>query len=266
MSEVTAPESAPEEITEETAPEETVPSVTEEDLNDLARMVLATQVEMVNRYNSAQARIDAATGDTGKYVHEIRNSSEDPKVVKFRKFEEDLTAKLEKAVAEIEAYIRENLVGDALTPEQIEEEKNSLKALKSEIDAGEGFFAVATKALGADASHLLPKRSNARKSVSSGGTGNGGVKPRVTGVYIDDVLCSHTVPAKGDKPEREASTFTDAVKHISDTLKTKVEVKDLQGAYFAAAGVKPEDWATAPDKVEFSYAVGEKNVTVLVTK
>jgi len=258
----------PEATTE--APEATEPQISEDELNGLAKMVLESQRAMVADYNTRLARI--SNDDPAKYLHEIRNTSEDDKVAEYRKYEEKVLAALEKRTQEIEAYIKANLMGNAPTEDEVKAEREALGALKKEITEGEKYFGIATKALGKDTSGLLPKMTGARLSKSGGGTGQGGVKPRVTGVYINGELQSHVVKKDNvvqkneDGTDKVSSTFTDAVRYLSEQTKTKVATTDLQAAYFAAAQVEPADWASGPDKVEFVFNAGEKNWTVLVTK
>lgn len=256
--------------TTETAetPEQTVDlEALRAEINDLGKLVLGTLEEQIAEYNSRQATLDAVTGDTSKAVHELRNSSDDDEVKKFRAWLEKVDAQREAAVTKIDKYISENLLPKAdMSEEQIEAEKSALKDLRGEIKAGETYFLAlpGVKPLGENAALLVPKVAGARKSVAKG-TGTGGPKPRVTGVYVDGELQSHDVDGK------QKSTFTDAVKFLSEKHKTKVETKDIHAAWFAAANVTPEDWASAPDKTEFVFSVTDKdgkshNHNFLITK
>jgi hypothetical protein len=253
------------EVTESTESEVVVPD--RSSLNNLAQLVLGTYEEQVAEYNSRQAKVDAATGDKEKAVHDLRNSSDDAKVVKFRKWQEELDAKREKAVNEIDAYIRENLISSDMTPEQIEAEREALKELRAEIKNGAEYFLSlpAVKSL-EGAENLLPKPAGTRRSVSKG-TGSGTPKPRVKAIYIDGNLASHEVTKDGKTEVK--SSFTDAVKVLSDAHKVKVETKDLHAGYFAEAGTT--DVNAAPDSVEYVFSVTDKdgtnhNHTSLVTK
>lgn len=254
---------APAETTEETV---VVPD--ESQLNNLAQLVLATYREQVAEYNSRQATLDAATGDRSKAVHELRNSSDDPAVVKFRAWLEKFDKQREDAITKIDAHISENLLPQSdMSEEDQTKEKEALKELRAEIKEGEKYFLKlpAVKTL-ENAENLLPKVSGARKSVSTG-TGTGSPKPRITGAYLDGKLCSHDVVKDGKTIVK--STFTDLVKALSDANKVKVETSDIHKAYLEAA--KTDDWNAAPDKVEFGYHVTSKdgvsnNYTILITK
>ncbi len=243
------------------------PAFDESALNDLARLVLGTVREQAADFNSAQATLDAATGDTSKAVHDLRNSSDDPQVTKFRAWLEKSDAAREKAIGEIDAYISANLIPDGMSDEQIEAEKSRLKELRAEVKSGADYFLTLPSVKGvAGAETLLPEIKGARKSVSKG-TGSGTPKPRVKAIYVDGNLVSHDVTKDG-KTETK-STFTDAVKFLSETHKVKVETKDLHAGYFETAGTT--DVSVAPDKVEYVVAIVDKdgkshNHTLLVTK
>lgn len=249
------------------ATEPTAPDVSA--LNDLGRLFLSQIAEQVEAYNSRTATLSAATGDSAKAVHDLRNSSDDPKIVKFRKWLEEFDAKREKAISEIDAYISENLLPSAsMSEEEIEAERTALKTLRSEINSMRDVFLALPAVKSLENSELLLPKVAGTRTVSKG-TGSGGVKPRVTGVYIDGNLVSHEVTKDGKTTVK--SSFTDAVKFLSETHKVKVNTPDLHAAYFEAAKVKPEDWASGPDKVEFGFHVTDKdgksqNHTILVTK
>jgi hypothetical protein len=199
---------------------------------------------------------------------DLRNSSDDPAVVKFRAWLEKIDKQREDAIAKIDAHISETLMPTTdMSEEDQAAEKEALKELRAEIKEGEKYFLKlpAVKTLDG-AENLLPKVSGARKSVTAG-TGSGGAKPRVKAIYLDGNLCSHEVTKDGKTEVK--STFTDLVKTLAETNKVKVETKDIHAAYLAAA--QTDDWNNAPDKVEFGYHVTAKdgtsnNYTILVTK
>lgn len=249
-------------------PEPVAPS--EDSLNDLARMILATLREQAAAFNAEQAKYDAATGDRSKAVHDLRENSDDAKVVKFRKWLEELDAKREKAVSEIDAYISETLMPTAnLSETDAETLKASLTEQRKEIKNGADYFLSlpAVKSLD-NANLLLPEIKGARKGVSKG-TGTGAPKPRVKAVYIDGALVSHEVTKDGKTEVK--SSFTDAVKFLSDKHNVKIQTSDLHRDYFAEAKVEPQNWADGPDSVEFVFHVTDKagashNHKILVTK
>lgn len=255
------------ETTTET-PAKVVPD--ESALNDLGRMILATIREQAAGFNAEQAKYDAATGDRSKAVHDLRENSDDPKVVKFRKWLDDLDAKRETAVTEIDAYISASLMPTSdLSEADAEALKATLTEQRKEIKQGIDYFLSLPAVKNVEgAENLLPEIKGARRGVSKG-TGAGAPKPRVTGVYVDGTLCSHEVEKDGNKTVK--SSFTDAVKFLSDKYGVKVETKDLHAGYFAEAKVDPADWASGPDKVEYNFHLTDKdgksqNVKVLVTK
>lgn len=255
----------------ETEQTETAPVAPDEStLNDLGRMILATIREQAQAFNADAARYEAATGDRSKAVHDLRDSSDDAKVVKFRKWLEELDAKREKAVTEIDAYISENLMpASDLSEADAEALKASLAETRKEIKNGMDYFLSlpAVKSV-ENANLLLPELKGARKGVTKG-TGTGAPKPRVKAVYIDGTLVSHDV-VKDGKTEVKSS-FTDAVKFLSEKHGVKIQTSDLHAGYFAEAKVEPKDWADGPDSVEYVFHVTDKdgashNHTVLVTK
>jgi hypothetical protein len=233
-------------------------------------MILATIREQAAAFNAEQAKYDAATGDRSKAVHDLRESSDDAKVVKFRKWLEDLDAKREAAVADIDAYISENLMpASDLSEADAETLKTALTEQRKEIKQGVDYFLSLPAVKNVEgAENLLPEIKGARRGVSKG-TGAGAPKPRVTGVYVDGVLCSHEVTKDG-KTETKSS-FTDAVKFLSDKYGVKIQTSDLHAGYFAEAKVEPADWASGPDKVTYVFHVTDKdgvshNPEILVTK
>jgi hypothetical protein len=260
-------------MTETVTPEATEPAKVVPDesaLNDLGRMILATIREQAAAFNAEQAKYDAATGDRSKAVHDLRESSDDAKVVKFRKWLEDLDAKREAAVADIDAYISENLMpASDLSEADAETLKSALTEQRKEIKQGVDYFLSLPAVKNVEgAENLLPEIKGARRGVSKG-TGAGAPKPRVTGVYVDGVLCSHDVTKDG-KTETKSS-FTDAVKFLSDKYGVKIQTSDLHAGYFTEAKVEPADWASGPDKVEYVFHVTDKdgvshNPKILVTK
>lgn len=253
----------PAETNEAVAPDESV-------LNDLGRMILATIREQVAAFNADVAKYEAATGDRSKAVHDLRENSDDPKVVKFRKWLEDIDAKREAGITEIDKHISENLMPQSdLSETDAETLKTSLAETRKEIRNGMDYFLSlpAVKSV-ENANLLLPELKGARKGVSKG-TGTGAPKPRVTGVYVDGTLCSHDV-VKDGKTEVKSS-FTDAVKFLSDKHNVKIQTSDLHAGYFAEAKVEPANWADGPDSVEYVFHVTDKagashNHKILVTK
>lgn len=237
-------------------------------LNDLARLVLGTLTEQIADYNSRSARLESVTGDKSKATHDLRESSDDAEVAKFRAWLEKSDAAREAAVAKIDAYIAGNLLATDMSADDVAAETESLKSLKSEIKSGESYFLTNTVAKDLENANLLvPKIAGARKSVSKG-TGTGGSKPRVSAIYLNGSLVSHENVAK-DGTKTVKSTFTDLVKALSETHKVKVETSDIHAAYLAEAGTT--DWNVAPDSVEFVYHVTNKagesvNEKILVTK
>lgn len=250
---------------------ETVPTPDESALNDLGRLFLAEIQKQAADYNSRVATLSAATGDKQKAVHDLRENSDDAKVVKFRKWLEDLDAKREQAISEIDAYISEKLLSTvSLSEEEVAAEREALKALKAEINGMRKTFLDLPAVRDVEnVEALLPKLEGSRASSSRGG-GSGGAKPRIAGIYVDGEICQHEVENKTTGEVSTKSSFTDAVKYLSDLHKVKVNTSDLHSAWFAAAGVTAENWSDAPNETEFVFTVTDKdgkthNHTVLIT-
>lgn len=238
-------------MTEQTTETTEAPTVTRDDLDGIGQAFLDLMIAQAAEYNARAAALSAATGDKDKAAHEIRESSDDPKVVKFRKFSEDLMARHEAAVAEIHKYIVENLVAKSqLTPEQQEAEKAALKELRDSYNVNvKAFTGLPSVAKIAGAETLVPEIKGARRSVSSGG-GSGTSKPRVSSITVDGDLMAHDVVKDGETLQK--STFTDAVKFLSEKHGVKIQTSDLHAGYFAAGG---PDSATP---VEYVFSVTDK--------
>jgi hypothetical protein len=260
--------------------EDEVTPVTADDLSDIAKIVIADQEKNVSDYNATLAKVEAAQGDETRYVFNLRETSDDPTVVKFRKWLEETDAVREAAVNKVDIHIKKNLIGEPMTEDQVKAETARLKSLHEEVLLGEKLFALTTKTFaesGRDVKHLLPKIAEKEKTVRSGG-----IKPRFSGVYVNGVLASHVVKKEkivvknADGTDKIASTMSDAAKVMADKVlgksDEKISIPDMQTAYFKAANVKPEDWQSGPDEVTFSFnVIGEKvpageNFTIMVTK
>lgn len=227
----------------------TAPTVNRDDLGEVAKILLAEVEQETTKYNALAGQIEAATGDQGKAVHNLRETSEDPEVLKFRDFVEALDAKREAAVQKIHAYIEKNLLqSSSMTPEEVEEAKTSLKAQRKEINELRGLFLSRAKIEGADS--LLPEIKGARKSAAA--PGSGAPKPRVASITVDGEEMSHETTNK-DGETVVKSTFTDAVKFLSDKHKVKVQTSDLHAGYFENGG---PDSATP---VEYVVSVTDKD-------
>lgn len=220
--------------------------------NPMLEMVRTTVTDQITQANSLVTRINSATTDKGKLVHDLRSTSDDPRVVSFREWFEMATAEIERRTAAVDEIIKAELM-PASEDFNVEEAKEQYKALRDSVKAALTFVQTVG---GYDAeSFKVPDLQNLRGG-SSGGTGQGGKRPRLNRIWVGDDLISKTVKDPKSQEEREVSNFTLAAQHISKAVGAKVEVKDLQQAAFGAAGT--DDLSTLGGKVfEYYFEAGE---------
>jgi hypothetical protein len=234
-------------------------------LNELGKVILEQIKSDAAKANAAHAKI-AAQEDSAKAAFELRKTSEDAEVAKFRQWYEAANAEIEKRVAAIDDYIKANLI-KSLSPEDVAAAQAEYDAAKGSYESGVNYLVSvhpdAKDEIKSWVSETVPVAGK-RTRKSSGGTGEGGIKPRVKSVSVNGTVATMTVKTKDG--EQDKSNFTAAALMLAgeDYAGTKVEVKDLQSAWLSAANV--DDWKNAPDTVEFSFSAGDKNFTVLVTK
>lgn len=255
-----------------TAPvEQATPETPAEPLNPMVEMVRVTVTDQIEKANALVKTINENTTDKGKLVHDIRTdeNSTDEKVKEFQAWFQQAEAAIAKKVAEIDGYILSNLMPKS-EPVDVEALKTQHKALKDSIKAALTFVQ-SVPGYNAD-SFKVPDLANLRGGTSSG-TGQGGKRPRLNRIWVNvdgskgegTLISKATKNAKGE--DVEVSNFTLAAAAIGKATKSKVEVKDLQAAAFAAA--KTDDLSTLGGQVfEYFFEAGEKenrkNVKVTV--
>ena len=244
------------EVTEATeAPAEVV----KPDLDELGTILAAKAAEKIEAHNELVTRVNRATGDVVKLVSEIReaDTTEDETVKGFQKWVAEHDAARERAVAKIDAYIKDNLVKVEMTEDEVKAAEAKIsdlaKSIKHAVAYGEDYVS--------GFSLHLPEVKGKVRLVKASGKSDGSPKPRVTGIYVDDVLQSYTT-AKGETK----STFTVAAAFISKDSDTKVEPSAISSAWADAGKFAIADWKGAPTEVSFSFSAGEKNYSVRVTK
>lgn len=252
-------------VATETVATETEQAAPEPMLNELGKVILEQIKSDAAKANKAHATI-AAQEDSAKAAFELRETSDDPEVVKFRQWFEAANAEIEKRVAAVTDYIKGNLI-KSMSAEDVAAAQATYDAAKTSYESGLNYLVSVhpdakdeIKAWVTQAVPVAGKRS--RKA--SAGTGEGGIKPRVKSVSVNGKTATMTVKTKDG--DQDKSNFTAAALMLAtdEYAGTKVEVKDLQSAWLSAA--KVDDWKNAPDTVEFSFSAGEKNFTILVTK
>jgi hypothetical protein len=241
--------------------------------NDILTMVVKTYRDAVEAANGLADRIAAASKDTKARVHEIRNDPNvtDPKVKEGQEWLEKANAAIEKRIAELDAYIAENLVNkqeedvDALKTQYGENKTNATTARKF-LDTLPGVSDEEKNAALKD----VPELKTLRGGSSSGG---GGKRPRLERVSFsnDNGTTYSEVWEEIENPKTKVKenkvNFTIVARKLAKEYGAKVEVKELQAAAFEAAGT--DDLSTLNGKpFDFAYSVGEgekaKNVFLRV--
>lgn len=240
--------------------------------NDLVTAVTSTLVTLVTEANEAAKKHSAATVDTKSLIHEILfdNETTDETILKFRAWHEQANA----AILAEESKAAEYAQGTMPKGEEVDTEalKASYTEKKSQVTAAIKLL----KTLPGFTEEWLkdvPELKTLRGGTAGTGSGTGGKRPRIANLWIGDAAGNnfqrvYEVKGEGDKAT-EVSNFTLLAKFLSakERANTKVEVKDIQAAAFAAAGT--DDLKSLDGKVfEFSFSAGkageEKNYMVRV--
>lgn len=227
----------------------------------IADMVVAEITRSTTVANEIAAKISANTTDEGKLVHEHRvaTDSTDEQVVAFQEWFEKANALIETKVAEINAYIKANLLQTSSEPVDLDALREQYKAAVVEAKTGAKFLATLSDA---PADYTPPAITSLRGGTVGSGNATGQKRPRVERIWIDgNVVESEATNKAGET--RTVSNFTLAAAALSKVSGAKVEVKDLQAAAFSAAGT--DDLNSLNGEVfEFSHSSGDKNYAVKV--
>lgn len=217
--------------------------------------------------NKIASRVAAANEkQSGKLIHEAIKTSEDPKVVKFREFEEATLAKVEAARKQVEEYVKATQVpaGETISDEELETLKAQHKDMRAKVKAATDLAKMQpdyTEEWLKSLPEMLTFRGNTGKA---SGSQTGVARPRLSGVKIDGV---DFVSTKKDKDGNvvPSVTFTAVAAEIVKREKA-AGAKDcaLTAAdLFAAAEATNSDWRNAAS-VEFSYAGKTANYMLTV--
>jgi hypothetical protein len=224
-----------------------------------AAIILQDVNEKVAEYNTLQARLTAATGDKSALIADRLNTSENAEVKALMAKADDALLKAEKLRADAEKIVKAEVEAEANFSEaDIEAARADLKKKREAINAGRTYLRTnyGDVALTAVAGMVGAKGSGTKGS----GKGSGGMKPRVTNVYVNGEVASAEVKNEKTGESRIVSTFTLAAKKIPGA-----KVPDLQAAWLDAAGV--EKWDDAPNVVEFVVSGSDgANYTVKVER
>lgn len=238
--------------------------------NDILTMVVKTYRDAVEAANALADRIAAASKDVKARVHEIRNdpNTTDPEVKEFQEWYEKANAAIEKRVAEIDAKITAKLSNtetedvDSLKTQYGENKTNATTARKF-LDTLPGVSAEDKEAALKDVPDLKSLRGG------SSGAGGGGKRPRLERVsYSADNGETYSevweeIENPKTKEKENKVNFTIVARKLAKEFGSKVEVKELQSAAFAAA--ETDDLSTLNGKpFDFAYSVGDKNVFLRV--
>lgn len=210
-----------------------------------------------------------AVGNVGKIVSEIRDNSDDEKVVRFREFKTQLLAKLDEAERTVDAHIKASLMPstDGLDVEAAKAAYAPLAAQVKALHTVVGTFAAQTPAGGVPEG-LLTGLLTLKGTQSKASNGESGIRrPRISEITVN-----------GESVFEEKKNEDGTVKHVSNLTVLKLwldkkykghgyTVPVIQDLMFGAAGT--EDISTLEGKpFDFTLALkgeGQPTVTVNVT-
>lgn len=217
--------------------------------------------------NKIASRVAAANEkQSGKLIHETIKTSNDPKVVKFREFEEAALAKVEAARKQVEEYVKATLVptGETISDAELETLKSQHKDMRAKVKAATDLAKMQpdyTEEWLKSLPEMLTFRGNTGKA---SGSQTGIARPRLSGVKIDGV---DFVSTKKDKDGNivPSVTFTAVAAELvkreraAGNKDCALTAADL----FAAAEATNSDWRNA-SSVEFVYAGKTANYMLTV--
>lgn len=232
-------------------------------LTPLAEAIASIAVEA----NKIATRVSAANEkQSGKLIHETIKTSDDPKVVKFREFEEAALAKVEAARKQVEEYVKATLIptGETISETELETLKSQHKDMRAKVKAATELAKMQpdyTEEWLKSLPEMLTFRGNTGKS---NGSQTGVARPRLSGVKIDGV---DFVSTKKDKDGNivPSVTFTAVAAEIvkreraAGNKDCALTAADL----FAAAEATDSNWRSA-SSVEFVYAGKTANYMLTV--
>ena len=220
---------------------------------DFAAAALEQYAPLVEQANGLAAKLDAQS-NTAALVFEVRENSDDPKLVAVREYINDLNEKVLAAQKEAEDYIRsaglvnvEDLDVPAVTT-QYSAAADSASKLRSAVES----------IVGADATKEWPKLViPAGSKKRSGATGV--PKPRWQKITVGGVEVYSETTADG-KTTR-AVTLTALAQWMNEKLKAaksteRVDSGNLRDAVFTAAGTTDVSSRNG-EPFSMAYSVGE---------
>lgn len=228
-----------------------------------------TLVPSIEQANAIVTKINSVSADPANLVADIRDdeSTSDETLKAFQAWREKVQAAIEAKTAEANEYVKANLMP---TTENVDVDalKTEYGALKSHIQAGLKFLGDLPGASDSEAVKTLPALKSLRGGTVSGKGTSDTKRPRVNDIQVNGKSVARTVKDKSGNDISKA-TFTYAAQDIAKDAGTKVEVKDLQSAAFAAA--KTTDLSTLngePFTFDFhaNNGVGEEGAKTYTVK
>lgn len=229
------------------------------DLNAMTLALLSSQIEEAN---AIATRVRAASTDGDALIHDIRKdeSIDDAEVKKFQEWYEKANASIEKRIAEVNEYIKANLLGKG---EEIDVEAETARynEAKAKVAATRGF--VKTLDLSEEETASIPDLKTLRgASASTGGTGDGPKRPRISRALVNGEEVTDTREAK-DGTTVEFTNFTVLGTHLSKIAGSKVDPAAIRSTVYELAGT--DDLSTVKgQEYVFTHEVGEKSFEITI--
>jgi len=229
---------------------------------DVKAALTPVLVQHITAANAHAARVSASTVNVGKLVNEIRkdDTSGDAVVQAFQAWYEQANAAIEAKVAEVDAYIKANLVVQPNAGVDLDAERAAYKASKAQVDAA---MAVLTGMGVTFAEGELPVLNSLRSPARAAeAAGDGPKRPRFANVAVNGTDVTREVTLK-DGSVKRTSNLTLAAAYIAADSGEKCKPSDIGAAVFETAGT--DDLKTVPGRTfEVVVNSGEKSYTVTV--
>lgn len=200
----------------------------------------------VLEYTALNAQLSAADGDRAASVESYMETADDAQAVKLRTTIENATAKL-RELAE------KNVVDVSWSDEDKEKVKTQLNSLKDSIRSGHAAIIGVVDTLGTDPEGVKAALASIGDPTRSGR----GRKPGQAGSSLP--RASVIVTVNGGNLE---NAVYDSFSKVATVF--NCEVKDVQAAFAAAAGVDPMNIKTVNEPVEFTFQPNENGSVYLL--
>lgn len=210
-------------------------------LDEFGQSLKERLVASIEERNTVVARLKAAEGDESTLLETLRETSDNPDVVKINAAIEDLDNKREALFQRRDEILRP-IVEQTLsgTSETVEADTAKADAADKAIRSGMNYL---KETYGEDAVSDLPDLIS-RKNRSKSGGGEGGKRIRGFDIWVNGKLATSR-----DAQGVERSNFSAAAKAVG------VDTRILQDAFWEAQGT--QDSKQFKDRVEFNVTVGE---------